>query len=162
MAEDRHSGHSRVVHILFLIGVLAKAIDGALEILGGLFLLFVEPAHLHRWLADLTQHELSEDPNDVVARILLGVQAQLTERVRIYAAIYLLVHGLVKVGLVVAMLRRQLWAYPAAIVIFTLFIIYQLYRYAITSALWLVVLSIIDLLVIVLIWLEYRHLRREG
>lgn len=150
----------RTVHILFLIGVLAKAVDGVLEILGGLFLLFAGPARLHRWLADLTQHELSESPNDVVARLLLGVQAQLTERTRIFATIYLLVHGLIKIGLVVAMLRRALWAYSTAIVIFTLFIIYQVYRYAITGALWLVALSVLDLIVIVLIWLEYRHLRR--
>lgn len=161
MAEDRHSGRDRVVHILFLIGVLAKAVDGVLEILGGLFLLFVGPARLHRWLADLTQHELSENPSDVVARLLLGVQAQLTERTRIFATVYLIVHGLIKVGLVIAMLHRQLWAFPTAIIIFALFIIYQLYRYTITGALWLVVLSIVDLIVIVLIWLEYRQLRRE-
>jgi uncharacterized membrane protein len=161
MAGVQRSGGGKTVHILFLIGVLAKAIDGVLEILGGLFLLFVGPARLHRWLAALVQHELSEEPNDLVPRLLVGVQAHLTERTRIFATIYLIVHGLIKVGLVVAMLRRQLWAFPTAIVIFVLFIIYQLYRYTITGALWLVVLSALDLIVIVLIWLEYRQLRRE-
>jgi uncharacterized membrane protein len=160
MSGDQKSRDGKTVHILFLIGVLAKAVDGVLEILGGLFLLFIGPEHLHRWLAALTQHELSEAPNDLVARLLLGVQAQLTERTRIFATVYLIVHGLIKIGLVVAMLRRKLWAFPTAIVIFVLFIIYQVYRYTITGAYWLLVLSAIDLIVIVLIWLEYRHLRR--
>lgn len=153
-------GRGRVVHILFLIGVLAKAVDGVLEVIGGCLLLFVDPASLHRWLAGVTEYELSENQNDVIARLLLGIQANLTERTRIFATIYLVVHGVVKIGLVVAMLGRQLWAYPTAIVIFALFIVYQLYRYAITGALWLVALSIIDLVVIALIWLEYRHIRQ--
>lgn len=161
MTGEPEPGRGKVVHILFLIGVLIKAIDGVLEVLGGLFLLFVGPAHLHRWLADLTQHELSEDPNDLVARFLLGVQAQLTEQTRIFATIYLIVHGLIKIGLVIAMLRRRLWAFPTAIVIFALFIIYQVYRYTITGGVWLLVLSAIDLIVIVLVWLEYRYLRRR-
>jgi uncharacterized membrane protein len=159
MAEYRKPRGGKTVHILFLIGILAKAVDGVLEVIGGLFLLFVEPAHLHRWLAILTQHELSRAPNDAMARLLLGVQAHLTYRTRLFGAIYLLVHGVVKIGLVAALLRRELWAYPTAIIVFALFIVYQLYRYTITGGFWLVVLSVVDLFVIVLTWLEYRRLR---
>jgi uncharacterized membrane protein len=161
MAENRQPWGGKAVHVLFVIGVLAKAVDGVLEVIGGLLLLFVEPSHLHRWLASLTQHELSEDPSDVVAHLLLGVSAHLTHRTRIFATIYLIAHGVVKIGLVAALLRRKLWAYPTAMVIFALFILYQLYRSAITGALWLIVLSAFDLIVIVLTWLEYRRLRRR-
>ena len=47
-----------------------------------------------------------------------------------FAAIYLLSHGVIKVVLVASLFRELLWAYPAAIVVFTLFIVYQLYPYA--------------------------------
>ena len=75
-----------------------------------------------------------------------------------FAATYLLWHGIVKIGLVAALLLRRRWAYPWAIVAFTLFLVYQLYRYSHTHAPELLVLSGVDVLVIGLTWLEYKRL----
>ena len=44
----------------------------------------------------------------------------------------------------------------------SLFIVYQLYRYVDTHAFDLVVLTVFDLIVIGLIWHEYRLMRRHG
>ena len=52
-----------------------------------------------------------------------------------------------------------MWAYPAAIGAFVLFLVYQLYRYTHTSSAWLLVLSVVDVCVIVITWLEYKRLR---
>src|SRR5262249_54720823 len=79
---------------------------------------------------------------------------------QVFAAIYLLSHGVIKVVLVASLFRELLWAYPAAIVVFTLFIAYQLYRYALEPSTSMIVLSILDVMVIVLTWLEYRRLQR--
>lgn len=76
-------------------------------------------------------------------------------------AIYLLVHGVVKLALVWALLARLLFAYPLSIVIFAGFIIYQLYRYTFTHGIGLLALSALDIVVIGLIWLEYRALWRR-
>jgi len=40
-----------------------------------------------------------------------------------------------------------------------LFLVYQIYRYSHTHSVWLLALSILDLFVIVLTWLEYQRLR---
>ena len=72
---------------------------------------------------------------------------------------YLLWHGVVKVGLVTALLLRRRWAYPVAILAFLLFLLYQVYRYSHTYAPELLVLSVIDVIVIVLTWFEYVRLR---
>ena len=71
----------------------------------------------------LTQHELSEDPNDFIARHLLGYTHGLTGSAVTFAAVYLLVHGIVKIVLVAALLRNQLWAYPWMIGFLLLFVI---------------------------------------
>jgi len=63
------------------------------------------------------------------------------------------------VGLVTGLLLRQRWAYPAAIVAFLFFLIYQLYRYTHTYSPELLVLSAFDVFIIVLTWLEYGRLR---
>jgi uncharacterized membrane protein len=71
----------------------------------------------------------------------------------------LLWHGVVKIGLVWALFRKYLWAYPIARVAFGLFLAYQVYRYSHTHSVWLLALSILDIFVIVLTWLEYKRLR---
>jgi uncharacterized membrane protein len=149
----------RIVHVLFDIGVISKGVDGALEIVGGVLLFLVSPDQLQQIVRILTQHELSEDPGDVVASYLLRTSQHLSASAKLFGAVYLLWHGVVKVGIVTALLGRQRWAYPAAIFAFVLFLVYQLYRYAHTYSPELLVLSVLDVFVIVLTWLEYARLR---
>jgi uncharacterized membrane protein len=149
----------RLVHLLFDISVIAKGIDGVLEIIGGALLFAVNPVQLNHIVRLLTQHELTEDPHDLVAGYLLHAAKHLSAGVQIFGAVYLLGHGVIKVGLVAALLRRQLWAYPAAMLAFLLFLIYQLYRYSHAHALWLLALSAVDVFIIVITWFEYRRLR---
>jgi uncharacterized membrane protein len=150
---------SGVVHGLFLLGVIAKGIDGVLEIVGGVLLLWVSPDRVESLVRLLTQHELSQDPHDLIAGYLLHASQGLTSGTIQFGALYLLSHGLVKVVLVVGLLLRRYWAYPAAILIFLFFLIYQLYRWTHTHAPELILLSVIDVFVILLTWAEYRRLQ---
>jgi uncharacterized membrane protein len=148
----------RIIHVLFDISVISKGVDGALEVLGGALLLFATSGQIQSGMRILTQHELSEDPHDLVATYLLNSTQHLASSTKIFAAAYLLWHGLVKVALVAALLLQKRWAYPAAIFAFALFVAYQLYRYSHTYAPELLVLSIFDGMVIVLTYAEYRRL----
>jgi uncharacterized membrane protein len=148
-----------VVHILFLVGIVGKGLDGALEIVGGVLILVVHPDRLSAIVRLLTQHELSEDPHDPIAGLLRHAAEGLTLHLQFIIAAYLLVHGVVKAGLVVALLRRLHWAYPLAIAAFGLFLIYQLYSLAQTHSLGMLLLCFVDVFVIVLTWLEYRRVR---
>jgi uncharacterized membrane protein len=150
---------ARLVHILFDISVISKGLDGVLEIVGGTLLLFISPMKIHDVIRMLTQHELSEDPHDVVATYLLNSTQHLADGAQGFAAVYLLWHGVVKVALVTALLLRRSWAYPTAILAFLAFLTYQLYRYSHTRSPELLVLSVVDVLVIALTWLEYKRLR---
>ena len=139
-----------------------KGVDGALEVLGGLVLLFVRPATINRLVRAATQHELSEDPHDFVARHLLRSASHLTHGTTLFAAIYLLSHGLIKIVLVVAVLRDQLWAYPALIVVLLVFIAYQLYLIVVVHpTLGLSLLTAFDIFVVWLTWREYKAKRRR-
>jgi len=149
---------SRLVHLLFDISVFVKGIDGIFEIFGGLLLFFVSPDQIYSILRVLTLHELSEDPKDLVANFLLNSARHLTAETKHFAAIYLLWHGAVKAGLVAALFFKKRWAYPAAIAAFLLFLVYQLYRYMHTASPALLVLSVLDVFIIVLTWLEFRRL----
>jgi uncharacterized membrane protein len=147
------------IHVFFNLSIIAKGIDGALEIVGGLLLFFISPDRISAVIQVLTQHELSEDPRDLVATYLLNSTHSLTKGVTMFAAAYLLWHGMVKAGLVAALLLKRRWAYPAAIVAFFLFLVYQLYQYTHTHSPALLALSIVDMLVITLTWIEYKRLK---
>jgi uncharacterized membrane protein len=140
----------------FEVGIILKGLDGVLEVIGGLLLLVVTPATIDRIVTSLTQHELSEDPHDLLATHLLKTAHGLTGSAVLFGAVYLLAHGLVKVVLVAALLKDQLWAYPWMIAFLGVFIVYQLYRLSLRSSLGLTALTIFDAGIACLTWREYR------
>lgn len=150
-----------IVRTLFMIGVAAKGIDGVLELLGAIVLFLVPAAQIPELAHALLLHEIKEDPQDLLVGIVMRSLTDLSADTRLFGVLFLLEHGAVKVGLVVALLRRYLWAYPVAIAAFMAFVAYQLNRYASTHSPWLIVLSVTDVVVIALTWLEYRRLQRN-
>jgi uncharacterized membrane protein len=62
--------------------------------------------------------------------------------------------------LIVGLLRNKLWYYPIAIVVFILFVAYQIFRFQITHSIWLLAITAVDAVVIVLTWHEYWYLRQ--
>jgi uncharacterized membrane protein len=140
----------------FEVSIIAKGLDGLLELVGGLLLLLVTPATINSIVTGITQHELSEDPHDLIATHLLHLSTGLTDSAVRFAAAYLLLHGIVKVVLVVALLRNKLWAYPWMIAFLVVFIAYQLYRIVLTPTAWLIALTIFDAFVVWLTWREWR------
>jgi uncharacterized membrane protein len=142
---------------IFEIGIILKGLDGVLEAIGGLLLFAVTPATIDQLVGRLTQHELSEDPNDFIARHLLRYTHGLTGSAVTFAAVYLLVHGIIKIVLVVALLRNQAWAYPWMIGFLLVFIGYQLYRLALSPTFGLATLTIFDALIVWLTWREWRR-----
>ena len=142
----------------FDVTLILKGLDGLLELIGGVLLLIVAPStidHLAHWL---TQHELSQDPNDLIAHHLLRITANL-HTTQTFGAIYLLAHGLVKIVVVIGLLRRERWAYPVAFVVLGAFVIYQVYRMTYAPTVGLALLTAFDLFIIWLTWREYRRMK---
>lgn len=150
------------VHRLFAAGVLIKGVDGVLETIGGILFMFVSPKALNSLVIFLTAHELSEDPDDWFAASLRSAVHNLSSDTKLFVSVYLVAHGLVKVFLVAGLLRKKLWAYPAALWFLAIFILYQLYRFSHTHSLGLLALSAFDLFVAALVWLEYRSQKQHA
>lgn len=147
----------------FRISLVLKGLDGLLELVGGILFLLVPPDRIGSLVTLLTQHELIEDPQDLLANALRDAAGALTVSASIFAAIYLLLHGLVKVALVGAVLRDKLWAYPWMIAFLLVFILYQGYQIAIAFSWGMLLLTAFDLFIVVLTWHEYRaHKARAG
>lgn len=139
--------------------VSLKGLDGLFEILGSLLLYFSTPESLGHLVQWLTQHELSEDPHDLIATGLLKLFGQLTVHTQALAAAYLASHGLVKIFLVWGLLHRRSWSFPVALFFLGAFIVYQAYRLSFNHSLPLAMLTLFDFLVFFLVWREYQHFK---
>jgi uncharacterized membrane protein len=151
----------------FKIGLVLKGLDGILEVIGGILLLFLSPHAIEHIARTLTAHELIQDPHDLIARYLLHTTSHLTTSTTLFGAIYLLSHGVAKIVLVALVLRDKLWAYPWLIVLLLAFIAYQLYRIAaVHFSIGLTALTIFDAVLVWLTWREYQakraHRQRAG
>jgi uncharacterized membrane protein len=157
----KRSPRQPVLHYLFELGVSLKFVNGVLELIGGVFLFFITPESLNKLAAKMLTDELLEDRKDLVANTLRHVMASLSADTQVFASLYLLVHGIVKVGLVVALCKKKLWAYPLAGVVLVLFTVYQLYLYSHSRSAFQLFLTAVDVLVLLLLWSEYRRVVRR-
>ena len=154
--------NERSIHRIFKISVLMKGAHAVIEIAGGLALYLVTTGTIVTLVKHATQEELIEDPNDYVASHLLAMAQHFSVASKSFYAFYLLSHGAIKLLLVIGLLRNQVWSYPASLVAMAAFIVYQLYRFSYTHSPGLIALTVFDLVVIALIWHEWRVRRRTG
>lgn len=153
--------NEKQIHLIFEISLFLKGASAFLEVVGGFLAYFVPKQFVLGLIAELTQRELAEDPRDLVANYFLHAAQQLSVGTQHFAAVYLLSHGAIKLWLIIGLLRERLWYYPTALVVFGLFIGYQLYRFSFTHSPFLLFLTAVDAIVIVLTWHEYRYLKRH-
>ncbi len=142
--------------VLFRVGILLKGFNGFLEILGGVALFSVGPQFLLKVVRYVTQDEIAEDPHDLVANFLRHIATHLSISGEHLFGLFLLIDGLINIGLVVALLKRIRIAYPIATAIYATVFIYEIYRFIIHPSLGLTALATIDLIVIALVLFEYH------
>jgi len=149
------------IHLVFEWSLWLKAIFALSEIAAGLATHFVPQQFFLTLVLWVTKKEFVEDPHDLVANFLLHTVQNISVGTQKFAAVYLLAHGVVKLWLIVGLLRERLWYFPVSIAVFGLFIVYQVYRYTFTHSVWLLLITVLDIVIIVITWHEYRYLRKR-
>jgi len=152
----------QLLHGAFRTGITAKGADGLLEALGGVLVWFIRPEEMGQWLRALSLHELSRDRYDFIAGHLLRISERLAHSSPVFASVFLLSHGAVKVVLAIALWMDETWAYPLAIGVFGAFSVYQIYRFTHTHSITLMILTALDIAVIWLTWEEWRVQTAKG
>jgi uncharacterized membrane protein len=154
--------NEKYVHRLFDISLILKGIHSIIEIVGGFVVLFISQAFIVNTVLNITQEELSNDPNDFWANYLIHTAQSFSVSSQHFIAFYLLSHGIIKGFLVINLFKEKLWAYPTAMVAFSLFGVYQVIEFFHRGSLWLLVLTVLDILLIALTWHEYKYIKKTG
>lgn len=150
------------IHAIFRVSIILKGLHALIEIVGGLAFYLVDARSVLVWVNRLTQNELVEDPRDFVATHLVTAAEQFTGATLSFYALYLVSHGLIKLVLVAGLLREKAAAYPASLAALLGFVVYQLYRHSYTHSAGLLVLTLFDVVVMGLVWHEWRVMRAHG
>ncbi len=147
----------KAIEKVFEAGVLIKSIFGIFEILVGILLSISTKIITDNFIIDLAQQEIANDPNDLLASFIIKEANNFSNQgAQLFASLYLIIHGFINLFLVIALLKNKVWAYHFAITAFAIFIIYQLYRYFYSHSIMLFLLTIFDIFIVVMIWLEYQ------
>lgn len=150
----------KLIHLGFEIGLILKVFNAVLEIIGGFLFLFY-PWVITKVVGFIIRGELSEDPRDVVVGIIIKWMDFSLSNIRILLGFYLLVIGIAKIGFVIALWKKKLNAYVVYEIILALFVGYQIYRYLIRHETFILIVTLIDVFVMVVVWLEYLRIKRR-
>ncbi|TCK25694.1 DUF2127 domain-containing protein [Pseudonocardia endophytica] len=151
----------RTVDRLFRIALVIKGIDGALELIGAVLVLAVSGDLVGRVVSEILARDLIGPPDGTLARHLVAGTAEFASGNRTFAVVYLGLHGVLKLALVVALLKKWERVYPLAVVVLGVFVGYEIYRAFHTGSILLPFLAALDVAIIVLVVREYLVLRRE-
>lgn len=141
---------------IFDIALVVKGIDGVIEILGALFIALVRPAAITNWLSRLTSEELVREPSGLTAHAVHALSHSLSAGGHWLIAIYLVLHGLVKVLLVIGIFSGKRIAYPLFMASLVVFGTYEMYRGTARHEIYLQVLAVLDFAILILTVHEYR------
>lgn len=158
MLKSSHALLGRWLHWAFEASLLIKGLLASAEGLGGLSLLFLPNAPIARLVDWMTRNEITQEPNEKVAQWVQHGMAAFTLETQHFYALYLCLHGGIKLAMVIGLARKIIWGYPAAIVILAGFVAYQLHHYFLSPSPVLLALSALDTLMIGLVWREFRML----
>ncbi|HTP38746.1 MAG TPA: DUF2127 domain-containing protein [Steroidobacteraceae bacterium] len=149
------------LHLAFRISLWFKAAFAAAEIAAGAAAWFMPRELLIRTTAAVVRHLPHVAGSAAVGDYLLHAAREVSASTRHFTVFFLVSHGAIKLWLIAGLLHMRRWYYPAALSVFGLFIIYQVYRFSQTHSLWLLFLSLVDAIVIALTWHEYRYISRR-
>jgi uncharacterized membrane protein len=154
----------QLLHDAYLGAILIKGFDGAVETLAGLVIALTGPERIYAWVFRLTAPELNGGQHHPALHAIRSGAAQLATGPHHFVTFYLLVHGLLKFAIAVALLKGTArWVFPVTSLILTGFIAYMSWRLSLRWSDWLLGAALFDLLTLGLVLNEWRaHGDRNG
>jgi len=154
------SKRSPLLHTAYLAAILIKGFDGALEALAGMIIAVTGPERVYEWVIQFTAPELTGH-HPALHAIRSGA-TRLAETSHEFVIFYLLVHGVLKLGVMVALLRGGgRLVFPAASLILAAFVVYMGGELARHWSGWVLSFLLFDLLTLLLVLNEWRNVSRS-
>ncbi len=107
-------------------------------------------------------HKLMGDQFDFLIQIINPFMYHVSYKITYFLVIYLIFWAIIDIVLSIILLKHKLWAFPISILLMSVFVLYEIFRFTNTQSLILLWVIIMD---IVLIWVikgEYNKLKNKS
>ena len=152
----------KLVHIIFKVGLILKGLFALNEVISGIVLIIVDPALLNQMIENAINNPVLLDPSGILMRFISAhVHAFSVDSIQ-FAIVYLITHGLLKLVIICLLWAKKQWAYPLSIIMFIGFIIYQMYHYMSSHSAMLIFLTVIDVIMIIVTYVEYKNIKEKA
>ncbi len=153
-AAEQTAGE-RTLYDFFNVVVFIKGAQGIFEIAAGVLVALIPLRAIVGLVDRFTEDELLNDPDDFIASHLHDFAHNISIGGKEFAAIYLLAHGAIKLGLALGLLSGKRWVYPVALGVLGVLIAYQAYRIWLHHSLLLTAASLFDCAVFYIVAREF-------
>jgi len=149
----------KLIHRFFEVTILVKGFNGIWEIVTGFLFLFFKNETIYNAIIIASNQKIFSGSENFANHYLTRQADNFSSSTQYFIAIYFLFYGIINIFLVISLLKGKLWAYPAAILFFLLFIVYQCYRLYLRHSGLLLFLTIFDAFLVALTFLEYKRVK---
>lgn len=144
------------LHLAFLAAILVKGFDGLVETVAGLLIAIYGSRPVYEFAVWATAPEIARHPESHAIHAIRHGAYGLAHSSHRFAVVYLLAHGILKLGLVVNLTIEHLWIFPVSIAVLLGFIAFMAAKLAAHWSPWLCAFAMFDLLTVILIANEWR------
>jgi len=145
-------------HVGYMVAVAIKGIDGAIETFLGLLIAAAGTQRLAELILSFIVPELEQHPESRMLRAAHHGATDLFHATGHFAVAYLLIHGLLKVGIAYNLLLEKRWIFIPAFVVLTGFVLFMGMRLFEHWSAWLLALALFDMITLALVIIEYVRL----
>jgi uncharacterized membrane protein len=150
---------SSLAHRAYLVAISIKGLDGAIELVLGGIVAILGAQRFSALLMAWSAPEIAGTPEGDAMRFIRHSANGLAHASTIFVIVYLLAHGVIKLGIAVNLLRGKSWMYPVASVLLAGFIAFMSYRLSLHFSGWLFAFALFDAVTLALVINEWRSPR---
>jgi uncharacterized membrane protein len=150
---------SSLAHRAYLAAITIKGLDGAIELLLGGAVATLGAQRFSAMLIAWSAPDVAGDAGSPVMHFVRHSADGLAHASTLFVIIYLLAHGVLKLGIAINLLREKNWIFPVAVVVLVGFIAFMGYRLTHHWSVWLLCFALFDMLTLALVINEWRSPR---
>ena len=146
-----------LAHRAYLVAISIKGLDGAVELLLGVAVAILGAQRFSAWLISWSAPEIAANPEGHFMHFVRHSADEMAHASTAFVIVYLLVHGVLKLGIAINLLREKKWIYPVAVVVLGGFILFMGYRLSTHWSAWLLCFAGFDVVTLALVINEWRN-----
>lgn len=148
-------------HRAYLVAIALKGFDGAVETMLGLAVAILGRQGLYDLLISIAAPELENHPGSHTSHLIRRGAEGLMHASHGFIIVYLLVHGLLKLGIAIGLFRETAnWIFPVGSAVLVGFIVYMSLHLAAHWSYWLLAFALFDCVTLALVLNEWSNQRK--